>query len=120
LSVDASKKLGALSLYADFVRRCTWTAANEALTEQDITASAIGPPALLVITKRVWPPYVALAMDFITQQCPSLFKGIGHLGPPVGFDRDPNVKPTLSIVSGFPSLIKSRQHYILMRLQDNL
>ena len=87
LSVDASKKLGALSLDADFVHRCTWRAANETLTEQDITASAIRPPpALPVITKRVWPPYGALTMDFITQQCPSLFKGIGHLGPLVDFD----------------------------------
>ena len=95
LSVDASKKLAALSLDANFVRRCTSRAANETLTEQDITASAFGPPpALPVITKRVWPPYGALAMDFITQQRLSLFKGIGHLDPLVDFDRDPNVKPT--------------------------
>ena len=92
LIVDASKKLGALSLDADFVRRCTLRAANETLTKQDITAAATGPPpALPDTTKRVWSPYEALTMDLITQQCPSLFK---ELGPPVDFDLDPSVKPT--------------------------
>jgi hypothetical protein len=33
-------------------------------------------------------------MEFITQQCPTLFNGTGYLGPPVDFDLDPNVKPT--------------------------
>lgn len=32
-------------------------------------------------------------MEFISNDCPTLFQGLGFLGPPVDFDLDPNVKP---------------------------
>ena len=32
-------------------------------------------------------------MQFISKNCPTLFQGLGFLGPPVDFDLDPNVKP---------------------------
>ena len=32
-------------------------------------------------------------MEFISKNCPTLFQGLGFLGPPVDFDMDPNIKP---------------------------
>ena len=42
---------------------------------------------------RIWPKLGTLTLDFISKNCPSLFQGLGYLGPPVDFDLDPNVKP---------------------------
>ena len=32
-------------------------------------------------------------MEFISKNCPTLFQGLGFLGPPVDFDVGPDVKP---------------------------
>ena len=32
-------------------------------------------------------------MEFISKNCPTLFQGLGFLGPPVDFNLDPNIKP---------------------------
>ena len=51
------------------------------------------PPAPPNTLMRIWPKLGTLTLDFISKNCPSLFQGLGYLGPPVDFDLDPNVKP---------------------------
>ena len=98
LSVSASKNLGVLSLDADFAYKCSPSTTDvpaSTQTEAATIESAVGPPPPPPDTsKRSWPPHGTLTMEFITQQCPTLFNGTGYLGPPVDFDLDPNVKPT--------------------------
>ena len=98
LSVSASKNLGVLSLDADFAYKySSSTTGVPASTQTEATTieSAVGPPPPPPDTsKRSWPPHGTLTMEFITQQCPTLFNGTVYLGPPVDFDLDPNVKPT--------------------------
>ena len=56
--------------------------------------SAAGPPPAPPNTSdRIWPEVGALTLKFISENCPSLFEGLGFLGPPVDFDLDPNVRP---------------------------
>ena len=88
LSTEASKTLGVLTLNADFIRKCT--------TEDPPTCndSAAGPPPIPPDTStRTWPQLGTLTMEFISKNCPTLFQGLGFLGPPVDFDLDPHVKP---------------------------
>ena len=96
--MSASKNLGALSLDADFAYNCSSSTTDvPASTQTDAatTKSAVGPPPPPPDTsKRSWPPHGTLTMEFITQQCVTLFNGTECLGPAVDFDLDPNVKPT--------------------------
>ena len=88
LSTDASKSLGALAMNTDFVRKCT---ATDRKSEYSTTGS---PTPLPNTSTRAWPKPGSLTMEFISQNCTSLFQGLDNLGPPVDFDMDPNVKPT--------------------------
>ncbi len=96
--MTASKNLGVLSLDADFAYKCSSSTTGvpaSTQTEAATTESAVGPtPPSLDTSKRSWPPHGTLTMEFITQQCPTLFNGTGYLGPPVDFDLNPNIKPT--------------------------
>ena len=56
--------------------------------------SAAGPPPIPPdISTQTWPQLGTLTMEFISKNCPTLFQGLGFLGPPVDFDLDPRVKP---------------------------
>ena len=96
LSIEASKALGVLTLNADFIRKCSTSATPPSpmsgpIIHQD---SAAGPlPAPPNTSDRIWPELGALTLKFISENCPSLFQGLGFLGPPVDFDLDPNVRP---------------------------
>ena len=97
LSTEASKRLGVLTLNADFVRKCSTIHPPQLPTadRETNTVSAAGPPPTPPDTsKRVWPQLGTLSMEFISKNCSSLFQGLGFLGPPVDFDLDPNVNPT--------------------------
>ena len=96
LSIEASKTLGVLTLNADFIRKCsTNTTPLTPVTSPEIhKSSATGPPPAPPDTSnRAWPKPGTLTLEFISKNCPSLFQGLGFLGPPVDFDLDPNVKP---------------------------
>lgn len=97
LSTEASKALGVLTLNADFIRKCSTS--NTPLppipgpeTSQESTAGP--PPAPPNTLMRIWLKLGTLTLDFISKNCPSLFQGLGYLGPLVDFDLDPNVKPS--------------------------
>ena len=94
LSIEASKAFGVLTLNADFIRKFSTSATppspmSGTIIHQD---SAAGPPPAPPNTSdRIWPELAASTLKFISENCPSLFQGLGFLGPPV--DLDPNVRP---------------------------
>ena len=87
LSMEASKKLGVLTLYADFVRQCF------TIDMPSEHSAACSPPTAPDLLTRAWPKPGTLNMEVISQNCSSLFQGLGYLGPPIDFDMDSNVKP---------------------------
>ena len=96
LSTEASKTLGLLTLNADFIRKCAATdpLPHPTADPPSRNDSAAGPPPIPPDTsKRTWPQLETITMEFISKNCPTLFQGLGFLGPPVDFDLDPNVKP---------------------------
>ena len=96
LSTEASKTLGVLTLDANFIRKCDTATplSHPAADPSTCNYSAAGPSPIPPDTsKRSWPQLGTLTMEFISKNCPTLFQGLGFLGPPVDFDLDPNVKP---------------------------
>ena len=96
LSTEASKTLGVFTLNADFIRKCATATplSHPAADPSTCNYSAAGPSPIPPDTsKRTWPQLGTLTMEFISKNCPTLFQGLGFLGPPVDFDLDPKAKP---------------------------
>lgn len=93
-TAEARKTLGLLTLNADFIRKCS--ASNTPLSPitgpETYKESAAGPPPTPPNTSmRIWPKLGTLTLN-ISRNCTSLFHGLDHLGQPVDFDLDPNIK----------------------------
>ena len=96
LSTEASKTLGVPTLNPDFIRKCGTDDPPSHPKADPPTChdSAAGPSPIPQDTStRTWPQLGTLTMAFISKNCPTLFQGLGFLGPPVDFDLDPNIKP---------------------------
>ena len=107
LSTEASKTVGVLTLNADFIRKCATATplSHPAADPSTCNYSAAGPSLIPADTsKQTWPQLGTLTMEFISKNCPTLFQGLGFLGPPVDFDLDPNVKPIHTPVHHQPIL----------------